>query len=205
MTRAREWLIGCGLLSSLACGAEPTEPGGIVAGTPATAGGDNAGTPPTGGASGGPQKQGRSFDAGLGRQLADRRRRARDGPDAVRPGERQARVRQQGLLPAGRRRAARLVRHERHGRSAGEESFSFTGDDDLWVFINGKLAIDLGGVHAPMAGEVDLAARAAELGLQPGEEYPIDFFQAERMNSQSNFHVETSLAFTNCDPIIVVK
>ena len=88
---------------------------------------------------------------------------------------------------------------------AGNESFSFTGDDDLWVFINDKLAIDLGGVHTPMSGSVDLAARAAELGLEPGKEYPIDFFQAERMTSQSNFHVETSLAFTNCDPIIVVK
>ena len=90
-------------------------------------------------------------------------------------------------------------------RYAGTESFTFTGDDDLWVFINGKLAIDLGGVHAPMTGTVDLPAKAAELGLVQGQEYPIDFFQAERMTSRSTFHVETSLAFTNCDPIIVPK
>ena len=88
-------------------------------------------------------------------------------------------------------------------RYAGNESFEFVGDDDLWVFINKKLVIDLGGVHAPLSGTVDLPARAAELGLEPGKEYPIDFFQAERMTSQSNFHVETSLAFTNCNPIIV--
>jgi fibro-slime domain-containing protein len=88
-------------------------------------------------------------------------------------------------------------------RYAGNESFEFVGDDDLWVFINKKLVIDLGGVHAPLAGTVDLPARAAELGLEPGKEYPIDFFQAERMTSQSNFHVETSLAFTNCNPILV--
>ncbi len=90
-------------------------------------------------------------------------------------------------------------------RYEGSESFTFTGDDDLWVFINGKLAIDLGGVHAPMTGTVDLPTKAAELGLTKGQEYPIDFFQAERMTSQSNFHVETSLAFTNCTPIIVPK
>ncbi len=81
--------------------------------------------------------------------------------------------------------------------------FRFRGDDDLFVFIAGKLVIDLGGVHAPMEGEVDLDARAQELGLVLGGEYPIDIFQAERYTDQSNFRVETSLSFTNCDPIIV--
>ena len=95
------------------------------------------------------------------------------------------------------------VRKRARARYAGNETFAFEGDDDLWVFINKKLVIDLGGVHAPLAGSVDLPARAAELGLVPGQEYPIDFFQAERMTSQSNFHVETSLAFANCNPIIV--
>ncbi len=81
--------------------------------------------------------------------------------------------------------------------------FRFRGDDDLFVFVNGKLAIDLGGVHAPMEGEVDLDARATELGLVLGGEYSLDVFQAERYTDQSNFRVETSLSFTNCEPIIV--
>lgn len=77
--------------------------------------------------------------------------------------------------------------------------FNFTGDDDLYVYINDKLVLDLGGAHAPMSDAVNLD----DLGLVPGTEYPIDFFHAERAESESNFHIETSLAFTNCDPIIV--
>lgn len=83
----------------------------------------------------------------------------------------------------------------------GGEVFAFRGDDDVFVFINGRLAIDLGGVHAPMAGEVDLDSRADELAIVIGQEYPIDVFQAERFTEESNFRLETSLSFTNCLPI----
>jgi fibro-slime domain-containing protein len=75
----------------------------------------------------------------------------------------------------------------------GGEQFTFTGDDDLWLFVNGKLAIDLGGLHQPKSATVDFDARAAELGMRVGETYPMDIFHAERHTKDSNFRIETSI------------
>lgn len=76
----------------------------------------------------------------------------------------------------------------------GGEVFKFRGDDDLFVFINKKLAMDLGGVHGPQEVEVDLDANAAALGIVPGGNYALDFFFAERHTSESNFRIETTIS-----------
>jgi fibro-slime domain-containing protein len=80
----------------------------------------------------------------------------------------------------------------------GGETFKFTGDDDLWVFINGKLAIDLGGLHSAVTDQVDLDKAAGTLGITPGNTYRLELFHAERHTDASNFRVDTTLQFTNC-------
>ncbi|MEO1134730.1 MAG: PEP-CTERM sorting domain-containing protein [Cyanobacteria bacterium J06639_1] len=75
----------------------------------------------------------------------------------------------------------------------GGETFSFTGDDDLWVFINDTLAIDLGGVHGPLSSSVSLDAIAATLGITTGSDYDLDIFFAERHTAASNFRIDTSI------------
>jgi fibro-slime domain-containing protein len=75
----------------------------------------------------------------------------------------------------------------------GGERFTFRGDDDVWVYVNGKLAIDIGGVHGAREETIDFDAQAAALGMRVGYTYPIDFFQAERHTTESNFRIATSI------------
>lgn len=78
-----------------------------------------------------------------------------------------------------------------------KQIFSFTGDDDVWVFINGKLAIDLGAPHPPKSGSVQLDDVKDEFGLENGKTYNLDMFYCERRTEGSNFKMNTTFNLRN--------
>lgn len=84
----------------------------------------------------------------------------------------------------------------------GGETFTFQGDDDVFVYINKHLAIDLGGIHEQETQTVDLDAQAAALEIEVGKTYDLAVFNAERHTTQSNFRIDTTLEFKDCGTII---
>jgi len=75
----------------------------------------------------------------------------------------------------------------------GGELFSFTGDDDVFVFVNKKLALDLGGVHGAEMASIDFDASAGVLGIVKNQTYQLDVFHAERHTTESNFRMVTTI------------
>jgi len=77
-----------------------------------------------------------------------------------------------------------------------DQEFTFRGDDDIWVFINKKLALDNGGAHLAAPGHVVLKNLNTTYGegfLVPGKEYPLDIFFCDRRTTMSNVIIKTNL------------
>jgi fibro-slime domain-containing protein len=86
---------------------------------------------------------------------------------------------------------------------------TFISEDDMWVFINKKLAMDLGGIHTAVQGELTFGSTGTatvsvtpltvtggsmitthpNLGLTNGNIFEIAIFQAQRQTKSSSYQI----------------
>jgi fibro-slime domain-containing protein len=69
--------------------------------------------------------------------------------------------------------------------------FYFSGDDPIWVYINNKLVIDLGGAHMAAPGHIKLSTMTP--ALEEGKTYPIDIFFCDQRTVNSNVRISTNM------------
>ena len=70
--------------------------------------------------------------------------------------------------------------------------FIFRGDDDVWTYVNNRLALDLGGIHNAVQGTID-SDDLRRMGLTLNNKYSLDFYYAERHTNHSRIMIETNM------------
>lgn len=73
----------------------------------------------------------------------------------------------------------------------GGEQLIFNGDDDVWVFFNGHLGVDVGGIHPAWERSITLDTKTAaeKFHMFPGGIYSLNMFHAERCLGGSSFRL----------------
>ncbi|MBE6984291.1 MAG: fibro-slime domain-containing protein [Ruminococcaceae bacterium] len=79
--------------------------------------------------------------------------------------------------------------------------FDFVGDDDVYFFIDGKMALDIGGAHQALGERIELNDLDATHTLIDGEVYDFDMFYAERHTTASNLKFSTNIKIVDTDTV----